>query len=337
MATIQRWARSLCWVFLMGLSGVAHAQTEATYNGVLDFSYGRFEPSGFYRKYQANSNSLTATFVSGTLKHGFDDGWTPGITLETFIRLQDLKTGRRDSDPLLSRNAFVFLNSKYGLVRYGRLQTFLFDTTTRFNAMGNSVPFSPAIRHIFASGNIEGVQGDFYWNRAVSYTSPNMEGVTTNWMYGQGPEGAPGGALAAANVVVSKGLFAAALSAQNVHINDGINDPTQEATWQLGATYNFGVARVFGLHTQTLDTGLDVRSKITSAGFSFPLGPGTVLAQMGYTIAKGPAVDRQHTSTSGGYLYPYNSQVDLYVLAMDDRIKGQTRGVSWAGGVRTKF
>jgi hypothetical protein len=127
------------------------------------------------------------------------------------------------------------------------------------------------------------------------------------------------------------------LSAQHVNVDDGINDPTQETTWQLGATYNFGIARVFGLHTQTRDTGLDVHSKITSAGFTFPLGPGSVLAQMGYTITKGPAVDRQHTSTSAGYIYPYNSQVDLYVLTMDDRIKGQTRGFSLAGGVRTKF
>ncbi len=321
---------------LLLASGAAQAQFEASYNGVLDFSYGRFEPSGLYRDYRVSSNSLTASFVGGTVKYGLDNGWTPGITLETFLRFADLKTGRNDNDPLLSRNAFVFLNSNYGLVRVGRLQTFLFDTTNRFNAMGNSVPFSPAIRHIFASGNLEGVQGDFYWNQAIAYSSPNLEGVTFNVMAGRGKRDNEGD-LSAANVVWSRGLFALALSVQNVHINDGIEDPTDERTWQLGTSYNFGLVRVFGLHTQTRDRGLAVRSKITSAGLSFPLGPGTVLAQAGYTTATGLAVDRRHTSMSAGYTYAYDSETDLYVLGMDDRVRGQTKGGSLAAGVRLRF
>jgi predicted porin len=336
MANMQSLVRGLWCVLLMGLAGVAHAQTEATYNGVIDFSYGRFEPSGFYRDFRFNSNSLTASFVGGTLKHGLDDGWTPGITLETFLRLPELKTGRRDSDPLLSRNAFVFLNSNYGNLKVGRLQTLLFDATNRFNALGNSVAFSPAIRHIFASGNLEGVQGDFYWNRAMSYTSPNWEGLTGSVMYGKGSKDLDGD-YSGATVVLSRGLYALSLSAQNVYINDGFNDPTNESTWQLGGTYNFGLVRVFGQYTQTRDLGLEVSSKIASAGLSFTLGPGTVLAQMGMTKAQGFAVDREHLSSSAAYLYPYDSQTDLYVISMDDRIRGQTRGWSLAMGVRTKF
>lgn len=336
MATMHWWIRALSCMLFWSVPGFAHSQTEVSYNGVVDFSYGRFEPSGFYRTHRFNSNSLSATFVGLTAKHGFDDGWTPGVTLETFVRLQDLRTGRNDTDPLLSRNAFAFLNSSYGLLRVGRLQTFLFDTTTRFNAMGNSLVFSPAIKHIFASGNLEGIQGDFYWNRAVSYSSPTVEGVTANLMYAKGRDEQEGN-FSGMNVVLSRGLFAAAISAQHVFVNDGIEDPVKETTWQLGATYNFGFARGFGLHTQTRDLGLQVNSKITSGGFSFPMGPGTVVAQMGYTTAKGLAVDRKHTSTSGGYLYAYNSQTEIYVLGMEDRIIRQTKGLSWVFGIRVRF
>ncbi len=221
-------------------------------------------------------------------------------------------------------------------MRIGRLQTYLFDATTRFNAMGNSVAFSPAIRHVFASGNLEGVQGDFYWNRAVSYSTPTYEGITGNFMVSQGDTHARGD-RSAAGIIVSQGLFAASLSAQRVHRNDGIIDPVTENTWQLGATYNFGFARVFGLYTQTRDRGLDVRSKLTSAGVAVPIGPGTLQAQAGYTTAEGPAVDRRHTSVSAAYLYPYDSVTDLYVVGMDDRVRGQTRGVSFATGVRFRF
>jgi len=324
----------------LGLAGsalAAHAQLDYSAYGVADFSYGRFEPSGFEAEHRWNSNSLTASFVGVNASYGLEGGWKPGVTLETFVRFQDFKTGRVDTDPFFSRKAFVSLaNSSYGSLSVGRLQTLLFDTSTRFNALGNSVVFSPAIHHIFSSGNLEGVQGDFYWNRGVGYVSPNWEGLTGSLMYAQG-NSHDRGDLWGTNIVYSRGLFAAALSAQNVHVNDGINDPTDEQTWQLGATYNFGWARLFGLYTHIDDKGLDVRSNLYSGGAIVPVGPGTLHFQAGYTKATGPAVDRKHTSISGAYLYAYNSVTDIYLVGMNDRISGQTEGVSVAVGVRYRF
>ncbi|HRH16321.1 MAG TPA: porin [Aquabacterium sp.] len=333
----RRWmAAALVGLAGLGATSQVQAQTEVTTQGVLDFSYGRFEPSGLYRDYSFNSNSLTASFVGLTVKHGLDGGWTPGINLEAFVRFQDLRGGRRNDDPILSRNAFAFLQTPYGNVRVGRLQTFLFDTTNRFNALGNSVPFSPALKHLFNSGSLLGAQGDFYWNRAISYTSPSLEGFTVNVMQAQG-ETEPKGSLTGANVVWQYGLLAVAASGQRVYVNDGLEDPTDENVWQLGATYNFGVARVFGLHTQTQDRGLEVQSKLTSAGVSVPVGPGTILAQVGWGRAHGLAVSRRQQTLSAAYVYPYDSQTDLYVIGMDDRVRGQTPGGSLAVGVRWRF
>ena len=338
MAHLRRFLKAWLAALFLLAAGHAVAQTDYSLYGVADLSYGRFEPSGFEHRYQFNSNSLSASFVGVELKHGFEGGWTVGTDLEAFVRFQDFQMGRNNTDPLLSRNAFAFVqNPTYGTVRVGRLQTLLFDTTTRFNALGNSTVFSPAIHHLFTSGNLEGVDEDFYWNRAVGYASPKLfESVNANLMYGRGPEGRTSD-LAAANVVYSRGLLAAALSWQRVHFNDGIEDPTTESTWQLGATYNFGLARLFGLYTHTQDEGLDVKSDLVSGGFTFPVGPGTLQFQAGLTTAKGPAVDRKHTSVAAAYLYPYNSLTDIYVIAMDDRIRGQTNGFSAAVGVRFRF
>jgi len=328
------------WIggWLLAVAMPVAAQTEYSLYGILDFSYGRFEPSGFEPEHRFNSNSLSASFVGVELKHGFEDGWTVGTNLEAFIRFQDFQLGRNNTDPLLSRNAFAFVsNPTYGTLKVGRVQTLLFDTTTRFNAFGNSTVFSPPIHHLFTSGNLEGVQEDFYWNRAVLYASPKLfESVNASAVYALGDEGRRSD-LAAANVVFSRGLFAAALSWQKVHFNDSIEDPTDESTWQLGATYNFGVARVFGLYTETDDRGLDVRSRSPSVGVAVPLGPGTVLAQVGQTTVRGPAVDRKHTSLSGAYVYAYDSLTDFYIIGMDDRIRDQTKGVSVAIGVRWKL
>jgi predicted porin len=329
--------RILAALVMAWLGTPAHAQADYAAYGVLDFSYGRFEPAGTTHVDRFNSNSLSPTFVGVNAKYGLDGGWTPGVTLESFIRFQDFKGGRSDNDPFFSRKAFVSLtHNDYGTFNIGRLQTLLFDSTTRFNAMGNSVVFSPAMHQLFTSGNLEGVQGDFYWNRGVGYTSPTFGGVTANLMYALGPKGARSD-LSGLSIVFSRGLFAAALSAQNVHRNDGIDDPTKEATVQLGATYNFGFLRAFGLYTQINDRGLDVRSHLSSAGVAVPIGPGTLQLQGGYATASGPAVDRKHSALSAAYLYQYDSVTDIYVVGTEDRVSGLTRGQSFATGVRYRF
>ncbi len=320
----------------LGLVTRAHAQLDAEVHGIVDYSYGRFEPSGLYRSYRVNSNSLSPSFVGGSVRYGFDGGYTVGLNLEAFLRFQDLKGGRSDDDPVLSRNNFLLVNTPYGNMRFGRLQSYLFDTTARFNALGNSVPFSPAMRQTFAGGNLMGPQGDFYWNRAFSYTSPNLEGFTFNVMQSKGEKKDPA-SLTGANVVWQRGVFSVALSGQQVYLNNGVDDPTNEKVWQLGASYNLGFARLFGLHTRTNDLGLMVHSRSTSAGVRLPLGPGDVVAQAAFGKARGVAIERLQQTLTLGYIFPWDSEIDLYVLGMDDRVRDQTRGASLAAGVRWRF
>jgi predicted porin len=319
---------------LLGLgAGAAQAQLDYSIYGVADFSYGRFEPSGQVREHRFNSNSLSPTFIGFGASYGLESGWTPGVTLEAFYRFQDLEFGRTDDDPAFSRNAFASLAHRdYGAVRVGRLQTLLFNTTTRFNALGNSV-FSPAVRQVFNAGNLTSVQGDFYWNQAVGYTSPNIDGFSGGVIAARGESNNEGDLYGGA-IVLARGVFAAAVSAQHVNINNGIDDPTKEDAWQVAANYNFGWANLFGLFTQTRDKGLDVQSDIASAGAAVPLGPGTILFQIASSTAEGPAVDRKQTTTSLAYVYAYNSELDFYVIGSDDRIRGQTNGLSAAIGVR---
>ena len=329
----------LRWCAALGslLALPAHAQFDYSLYGVADLSYGRFENSGFVRKHRFNSNSLSATFAGATASYGFENGWTPGITLESFFRFQDPKFGRNDNDTPFSRNAFVSLTHRdYGTLRAGRIQTLLFNTTTRFNALGNSVGFSPAVRHIFAAGNLIGVQGDFYWNRAIGYTTPNFDGITGSVITARGEQDNPG-RLIAGNLIIAKGVLAGSLSVQRVDIDNSFNDPTLEDTVQLGTSYNFGLATLFGQYTHIRDRGLAVNSDIASVGASVPLGPGTVHAQIATSKADGVAISRKQTTTSAAYVYAYDSLTDFYVIAMNDRVRDQTRGISAAFGVRYSF
>jgi len=322
---------------LLLLSATARAQLDFSAYGTLDLSYGRFENSGDQPKHRFNSNSLSASFVGAQVKYGFENGWTTGINLETFLRFQDLDYGRNEADPFLSRNNFLSLqHNDYGLLRVGRLQSFLFETSSRFNAFGNSTGFSPSLRQLFLSGNLDAIDGDFYWDRAVSYTTPRLGSVQGSFMYALG-SGDDRGDYAGGSVVFSRGVFALSVAAQNVHVNNGIDDEVDELTLQIGSAYNFGIARVFGQYTHLQDKGNDTRSRQATAGVSVPFGPGNVLAQIARTTSKGPAVDRKHTTTSLGYVYNYDGIADFYVLGMDDRVSNQTRGVSYAAGVRYQF
>ena len=333
-------ARLLALALLALASFSARAQVDYSAYGTLDLSYGRFENSGFDHRFRFNSNSLSASFVGAQASYGFENGLKAGINLETFLRFQDLDYGRNDNDKVLSRNAFASLQSEYGLVRVGRLQSYLFETSTRFNAFGNSTGFSPVLRELFLSGGLESVQGDFYWDRALSYSTPKIEtrqgNVQASLMYSLGT-GRRRGNYAGGTVVYTRGLLSASLSAQRVHINDGIEDPTDETTVQAGAAYNFGFAKVFGQYTHIRDQGLDARTHLSSAGVTVPLGPGSVLAQIAYSTSRGPAVDRRHTNTALGYVWAYETGLDFYVMGGDDRIRNQTRGLSYALGARYLF
>src|SRR5690348_2305754 len=101
--------RAFMWavaaIFLGLGAGSANAQFDYSLYGVADLSYGRFEPSGFEPRHRFNSNSLTASFVGVNASYGFDGGWKPGITLESFVRFQDFHLGRTDDDPIFSRKA----------------------------------------------------------------------------------------------------------------------------------------------------------------------------------------------------------------------------------------
>ena len=77
-----------------------------------------------------------------------------------------------------------------------------------------------------------------------------------------------------------------------------------------------------------LITGLDPNVALFTAGL------GTILFQIATAKAEGPAVDRKQTTTSLAYVYAYNSELDFYVIGSDDRIRGQTNGLSAAIGVR---
>lgn len=339
-----RHAGSLLWPALL-LVLPAHAQVAGSVYGIIDFSYGRFETSGTVHRDRFNSNSLSTSFIGGQVSDTLDGGWKPSLLVEAFLRFQDFELGRTQRDPDLSRNAFAALDSPYGTVRAGRQQTLLFEAASRFNAFGNSTVFSPPLHQLFASGHLESVSGDFYWNRALSYRTPDFDGASLAVMGAAGPAGRNGDPLIAeqdanlASVALNynHGLWAISLSGQRVANDPPFTTAISQSTVLLGGIYDFGWARAYAQTGQTADAVPGVTSQLVSAGVAIPLWEGSLLLQGAQTHSTGLAVDRKHSSMSAGYLYNFDSLTDIYLLGMDDRINRQTQGYSLAGGVRYRF
>jgi hypothetical protein len=148
------------------LSFAARAQLDYAAFGTLDLSYGRFENSGDQPRLP-----LQQQLAVGELRRR-----------QGKLRVRQRHHRRRqprDLPPLrgprlrpqrerplpLAQQLPLAAAQRLGLLRVGRLQTYLFETSTRFNAFGNSTGFSPSLRQIFLSGNLESIDGDFYWDR----------------------------------------------------------------------------------------------------------------------------------------------------------------------------
>lgn len=332
------WLLGLCGSQCGTAPAFAQQQAPTVVYGILDVGFGRYQASGLSQQTEVRSGQMAASRIGFTQKEDLGDGVFAGYTLESFLRLDTGASGRNDSDPFWSREAFVQLgSSKLGTMRLGRMSTPLFDATARFNAFGASPGYSPAVRHTFGSGVLESVQGDQYWNSSIAYVSPNLEGFTLKAIHSYEPNGANRG-NSSVGLTYSRGLVALAVTVQTVRIDPRQPDnDSSEGAWQIAGSYNAGFGRVFALYGQNQDTGFDVASKTFSLGCSVRWWEGNVLVQFAQTNAQGDAIDRKHQTLSLGYDYELSKRQDVYVVMMRDQIRRQPNGLTLATGIRYLF
>ena len=121
------------------------------------------------------------------------DGYKAIFAIEGFFLAQNGQYGRFTGDTMFSRNAYVGIESPYGTVTAGRLTTPLFVSTILFNPFVDSYEFSPMVWHTYLGlgtfptySTDQGVTGDSGWSNAVSYSSPNFNGLSGKAMYALG-------------------------------------------------------------------------------------------------------------------------------------------------------
>ncbi len=344
----------------LGASG-AFAQSSVTISGLVDMSVGRFEYSGpttTTNGASAQPGKMSTSYWGLNTKEDLGSGYATGVSLESFFRPNNGDTGRFTGDTQFARNANVYVSGGFGKVSLGRSGTPLFVSTLMFNPFGDSFGFSPAIIGYFqdnwgaaaATGTRRMVEGDTGWNSSVAWNSPIWAGFSVHAQATvNGKASNQAGNNFGAAIRYSNGPFAAALTGQSVKaepLTDG-----KQTVWQIAASYDFQVVKIFGQYGQTktdADTTLSVgtalagtKGKLAQAGLSAPVGAGKVLAAYGYT-----KLDKDESATLSdsnrkiatlGYDYFLSKRTDVYGVYMYDKLSTADSANTFAVGIRHRF
>lgn len=315
----------------LALPATALAQSTVTLAGLLDLSAGQSKPAGNPNKvWNVDNGQMTTSWfgVSGTEDLG--GGLSALFTVQSFMRADTGASGRFGADTFWARNAFVGLaSSSFGRVTIGRNTTPFFVTTLSFNPFGDSFGYSPSIRHYFTSGTLTGDSG---WSDSVLYTTPKLGGATAQ-LFIAAAEAGSNGRNHGVNLRWGAGALDTAFSWQDVK-KDGAAAVADTKSWQAAATYDFGVAKLFGQFGNVANKTTGNEYDITGIGASVPVGNGKVLAQWGQIK---PETGAKRKTFSAGYDYFLSKRTDLYAVAMSDKIDGLSSGSAFSIGVRHRY
>lgn len=304
--------KSLIALAVLAASGAAMAQSSVTLFGIVDTGIG------YVNNATGNNSSKYGVGTSGNATsrlglRGTEDlggGLKAGFWLEGEI-FGD--TGNAKGFDF-KRESTVRLSGNFGEVRLGRETTPTFRAGLKYDLFGaTGIGQFMGYR---AWSNVGGAYGDdattIRANNMVSYSSPNFSGFTGNISYAfDEKQGANNmGRYIGGNVGYDNGPLS--VTAAYGTLAGATNGDRNEMS--IGASYNFGVAKVVGLAQQVKykpDTGSSAKFNNYMLGVSAPVGGvGEVKAQYAYYDQKGNDTKAQQLSL--GYVHNLSKRTALY-------------------------
>lgn len=236
------------------LASSAFAQSNVTVYGVADVGAAYSKDSGTGPV--ANTTSgITSSLMQQSFV-GIKGSETLGNGLKAVFAVeQGFDTSGAGA---VARNQFVGVESKYGTVKLGRLETTSSVYTKRFDAMGSSAfssqnVFSSGVSEQFSNStaSYQGAAGKFGFGATYSSDgSTDVTGVTNKQAYGNGVTQEQ---TYSANASYANGGFAAGYvytKGENIGRVTTVNSDADAHL--IGASYDFGVAKIVGSY-KTVD------------------------------------------------------------------------------------
>lgn len=346
-------------------SPAAHAQTVNLY-GVLDAGLYAKQLAGTARTKNVDAGLMETSHIGFRGSEDLGGGLRALFDLSTFLRPDSGDAMRGvPGESFWSRAAWVGLSSDWGTLRMGRISTPNFINNLRFNPFGPSATVSPTFLHTYVGSPTQPMTTgsgatDSAWSNSLAYGSQAFAGFTVA-LQGALGEGTPAGRRVGGSVSYGgPGPFAAMLSFDRTSraalvfplalpALPGALPPFTAAdfhTTQLGLSYDFGVAKLYGQLARTTIDGTrptapgthEIALSTLQLGLSAPLGSGRVLASAARTDKEQRLLADQRRSTlTVGYDHDLSKRTDLYVVAISDRVTGLASGLGWGAGMRHRF
>jgi predicted porin len=338
------------WLACAMLGSPCLAQTSVSLYGQIDVFAGATKAIGGQTAWQESSGGLSTSYFGMKGAEDLGAGMKAIFTLESFFQPQNGQIGRFPNDVFFSRNAYVGIESPYGTFTAGRQSTNLFISTILFNPFVDSFTFSPVVLQTYLGQGGQGVIGDTGWNNAVQYSTPRFGGLSGAAMYSFGnAAGAAGQRKWSAQFLYFHGPFAAtgvyqyenySFAAGDIGTSlPGVSGLTSQSTGELGATYDFRIVKLYAqyLHTNDQTSNGTLLVNRGQAGFSIPLGAGSILGSYAYSKSNGPADGVVRKTWAIGYDYSLSKRTDIYAAYLSDHLTGKSTGDTAGVGIRTKF
>lgn len=325
---------------LAAMSASALAQTSVVISGVIDLGVNtQTSAATGDRTTSVQNGGYQTSFLQFGGTEDLGGGMKAEFRLGTFFQANTGVDGRFPGDSFFSRDANVGLSGDFGRVTLGRQISPLYLSTLLFNPFDDSFAFSPIIQHTynaFGAGNV--VNADSGYSNAISYSTPDMQGLSAKVLYTlAGQQGISNSY--SANLLYFHGPFAATLAYENTTADNtnsfvGVypTGSTQKIA-QFGMSYDFAPAKLYFQYENSDTPGIASSLNTFQVGTKINVGRGNILASYAKTDG---VVD--HKTFSLGYDYDLSKRTDVYTMYMNDQAAAYADTVnSFSVGIRHRF
>jgi predicted porin len=349
---------------LMAVAGAAQADVKL-YGyvemavGSYEFAHTKDDPTKTgYRTTKVQSGDMMTSFIGVSGGEDLGGGLKAEFTLESFLAADNGSALPNNHGGFWGRGSNVALTGGFGKVALGQYDNPLFTTGYTYNPFGSSMTFSPTMRHLSYLGQTgtTGVGFDTGWINSVTYESPVMTGFQGIAQYAPKESTAAG----TKNSYALAGSYnAGPLSAMLTYVSAGKTASTawtaEEKVWNLGASYDFGVAKAFVQYTNisekdsaavvvstsVTNAALDAnKTKIYQLGVTVPVtDKSNVMASYGESKNKATASGDKYKDRilSVGYDYALSKRTGVYGVFMNNDATDKDSGQTFAVGIKHSF
>jgi predicted porin len=330
--------KSLVALAVLAAAGAASAQSSVTLFGIVDAGVSYTDAktntatgSVKQSQYGLSNSGYNSSRLGFRGTEDLGGGLAAGFWLEAPLGND---SGNISNANFFNRRSTVSLSGGFGEIRLGRDFTPTFWNDTTFDPFGTNGVGTNVISAAHGSANILGAGGladaaYFRSSNSVGYfLPPNLGGFYGQVMYGFDEQvhtdnafGSQAGRYAGGRFGYANGPLDVAIAYGQSKVTDTATLGGTAKTFNLGASYDLGVVKLFGELSQVKNEfdstiAADTTAKVNGwlFGATAPVGPGLIRASVGQARASldGPGADPRATKFALGYVHNLSKRTALY-------------------------